>query len=116
VIVVLNGVGHLRQLREALAAARGADPAVPRGERVTLDDAEALARPLFAEVARADFAAELRVPAAEPVADYLRSMAGTSRATSNPDEVAAVLANLPRTPEGHYVITSHAGALVCSVG
>jgi SAM-dependent methyltransferase len=115
VIVVLNGAGHLRQLRAALAAARGVDPAI-HGERVTLDDAEALAGPLFAQVTRHDFAAELRVPDPEPVADYIRSMAGTGRAADNPDQVAAVLADLSQSPEGHYLITSHAGALVCSVG
>ena len=115
VIVVLNGAGHLRQLRVALAAARGVDFAT-LGERVGLDDAQALAEPLFAQVTRHDFAAELRVPDPEPVAGYLRSMAGTGRAADHPDQVAAVLADLPRTPEGHYVITSHAGALVCAVG
>ena len=48
------------------------------GERVTLDDGESLARSLFPKVTRHDFVAELRVPSPDPIADYLRSMPGTS--------------------------------------
>ena len=131
VLIVLNGAGHLRQLRAAAAAARGTDPAAPRpgragrpghpfighlAERVALDDGAALARSVFATVTRHDFEAELRVPGPGPVADYVRSMAGTRLGAGDPEQAAqAVLARLPRTPEGHYVITSHAGCLVCTV-
>jgi hypothetical protein len=85
-------------------------------ERITLDDGAALARSVFGSVTRHDFEAELRVPGPGPVADYVRSMAGTRLGTADPEQAAqAVLARLPRTPEGHYVITSHAGCLVCTV-
>ena len=58
VVMVLNGVGHLRQLRVAVAAARG-DDAKAMGERVTLDNGESLARSFFPNVTRHDFVAEL---------------------------------------------------------
>ncbi len=102
VVIVLNGDSHLNQLRTAVAAARGADPAT-MGERVRLDDGESLARPLFAQVTRYDFVAELRVPAAEPVVRYFRSWIGTSprrrrrgrgRAGRDPQE--------PRGPLPHH--------------
>ena len=48
VIIVLNGAAHLRQLRAALADARGQDPAT-LAERFTLDDGESLARSFFPE-------------------------------------------------------------------
>lgn len=121
VLIVLNGAGHLRQLRAAAAAARGATPATPAkpaifAERVTLDDGAALARSVFAAVTRHDFEAELRVPGPEPLADYVRSTVGTRHGADDPEQAAlAVVARLPRTPEGRYVITSHAGCLVCSV-
>jgi SAM-dependent methyltransferase len=159
-VLVLNGAGHLRQLRAAVAAAYGADPAT-LGERVTLDDGESLARACFDRVTRHDFPAELRIPSPGPVADYIRSMAGTRRAgepggtaalpgtaapggtaaparTGTPDwtdaggctrsaggeaetqavaEVdriaVAAMAAFPRDPSGYYVITSHAGCLIC---
>jgi SAM-dependent methyltransferase len=115
VLIVLNGAGHLRQLRAAAAAARGASPAI-FAERVTLDEGAALARSVFATVTRHDFEAELRVPGPEPVADYVRSMAGTRHGAADPEQAAlAVVARLPRTPDGHYVISSHAGCLVCAV-
>jgi hypothetical protein len=54
------------------------------------------------------------VPGPEPVADYVRSMAGARLDAGDVEQVArAVPAALPRTAEGHYVITSHAGCLVC---
>jgi ubiquinone/menaquinone biosynthesis C-methylase UbiE len=111
VVIVLNGAGHLRQLRAAVAAARGEDVKT-MGERVTLDDGESLARSLFPEVTRHDFVAELRVPSPGPIADYLRSMPGTSHHAVPERLIETVVAALPRTPEGHYVITSHAGCLV----
>jgi SAM-dependent methyltransferase len=114
VVIGLNGPGHLRQLRAAVARVTGTDPA-PLVERIGLDDGETLARSFFARVTRHDFVAELRVPSAGPVADYLRSTAGTSHAV-DPEQVAAVLAAIPRSPEGHFVITSHAGCLLADVG
>ena len=115
VVIVLNGAGHLRQLRAAVAAARG-DDAKAMGERVTLDDGESLAKSFFPRVTRHDFVAELRVPGPGPIADYVRSMSGTSH-EADPDHVAeTVAATLPLTIDGHYIITSHSGCLVCQVG
>lgn len=114
VVIVLNGAGHLRELRAAVAAARGEAEAVR--ERVRLDDGESLARSFFPLVARHDFTAELRVPGPEPIADYVRSLAGTRR-EADPERVArTVAAAFPRTSGGYYAITSHSGCLVCEVG
>jgi SAM-dependent methyltransferase len=115
VVIVLNGPDHLRELRAAVAAARGADPGA-MGERVRLDDGESLARSFFPQVTRHDFVAQLRVPSPGPIAEYARSMSGTSH-EAEPERVAeTVAADFPRTAGGHYVITSHSGCLVCEVG
>ena len=114
VVIVLNGAGHLRELRAAVAAARG--DAAPVGERVRLDDGESLARSLFLRVDRHDFTAELRVPGPGPIVDYVRSLAGTRR-EADPERVArTAAATFPRTSDGHYAITSHSGCLICEVG
>jgi hypothetical protein len=42
-------------------------------------------------------------------------MAGTHLGPGDPEQAAqAVLGRLPVSPEGLYVITSHAGCLVCT--
>jgi SAM-dependent methyltransferase len=110
-VIGLNGAGHLRQLRAAVAAAAGNDPAT-LVERIGLDDGEVLAKSFFARVTRHDFVTELRVPASGPLAEYLRSTAGTSHAVGS-EQVEAVLAAIPRSPEGHFVISTHAGCLIC---
>jgi ubiquinone/menaquinone biosynthesis C-methylase UbiE len=115
VVIALNGADHLRELRAAVAEARGG-PVAAVGERVRLDDGESLARSFFSRVARHDFTAELRVPDLRPIADYVRSMAGTSH-EADPERVArTVAATFPRTPDGYYAITSHSGCLICEVG
>jgi SAM-dependent methyltransferase len=115
VVLVLNGAGHLRQLRVAVAAARG-DDVKAMGERVTLDNGESLARSFFPTVTRHDFVAELHVPSPDPIADYLRSLSGTGHHAVPERVIETVVAALPRTPEGHYVITSHAGCLIAERG
>jgi SAM-dependent methyltransferase len=114
VVIGLNGASHLRQLRAAIAAALG-DAAGARGERVTLDDGESLARSFFGPVARHDFTAELRVPAPGPIEDYVRSLPGGGHGSDLEDLAATVAATFPRTPEGDYVITTHTGCLICQV-
>ncbi|WP_187365989.1 class I SAM-dependent methyltransferase [Trebonia kvetii] len=111
VLIVLNGAAHLRQLRAALAAARGQDPAT-LAERVTLDDGEALARSFFPRVTRHDFPAELRIPDPAPIADYIRSMPGTHDHADPDALIEAALSALPVTPTGHRTITTHAGCLI----
>ena len=114
VVIGLNGTDHLRELREVIGSVRGADHAAIR-ERVTLDAGERLAMASFAKVTRHDFVAELRVPTVEPLAGYVRSMSGTGH-FADPDRlVAAVLSALPRTSDGSYRITTHAGCLICEV-
>ena len=115
VVIVLNGTDHMGQLREVVAGVRGEAPDSII-ERVTLDDGEALAKDLFPNVNRHDFVAELRIPGPEPIAGYVHSMSET-RQHAEPDQVvAAVLSAFPRTVDGHYVITSHSGCLICTVG
>ena len=115
VVIVLNGAGHLRELRAAVAAARGADPG-SLAERVRLDDGETMARSFFPQVTRHDFVAELRIPDPAPIVDYVRSMSGTSHHAS-PEHLAATVATaFPRDSGGPYVVTSHSGCLVCEVG
>ena len=114
VIIVLNGTGHLRQLRAALAAARGLDPGA-LAERLTLDDGEALARSFFPQITRHDFPAELRVPDPAPIADYIRSMPGTHDHADPDVLIEAVLSALPVTPNGHRTITTHAGCLIAEL-
>ena len=111
VVIVLNGTGHMGQLRAAIAAARGDRDALV--ERVTLDDGEALAKPFFAKVTRHDFVAELRIPVPDPVADYVRSLPGTNHHADPALVVEKVLATFPRNSDDHYVVTSHAGCLIC---
>lgn len=119
VIVVLNGAGHLRQLRTAIAAARGQDPAA-LAERLTLDDGEALARSFFPRITRHDFPAELRIQDPAPIADYIRSLPDRAQdANAGPDAqpdpgalIEAVLSGMTVAPDGHYVITTHAGCLI----
>jgi len=114
VVIGLNGVDHLRELRDTISKVRGVDRASLH-ERVSLEAGERLAKSFFAKVTRHDFAAELRVPAVEPLVGYVRSMSGTGH-SADPDRlVAAVLATLPRTPDGSYTITTQAGCLVCEV-
>jgi SAM-dependent methyltransferase len=115
VVIGLNGTGHLRELRAAIAASRGTAPEA-MGERVRLDDGEAMARSFFPQVTRHDFVAELHVPSPDLIAGYVRSMSGTSQG-ADPERVAEmVAATFPRTATGHYVITSHAGCLICTTG
>ena len=112
VVIVLNGAGHLRQLRTVLAASRG-DDAGAVTERVILGDGESLASSVFSNVTRHDFVAELRVPDPAPIADYVRSMAGTSHYADPERVIATVVATLPRNADGDYLISTHTGCLIC---
>jgi ubiquinone/menaquinone biosynthesis C-methylase UbiE len=111
VIIALNGAAHLRQLRAALAAARGQDAATLT-ERVTLDGGESLARSFFPRVTRYDFVAELRIPGPAPIADYIRSLPGHHQPADSDPLVETVLSTLTATPDGHYAITTHTGCLI----
>lgn len=116
VLVVLNGEGHLRELRDLITAARrtssGREP--PPGERLRLDDGEVLLATRFASVTRHDFIGELLVPGPEPIEHYVRSMIITQGQT-DPRAFAAAVGSL--VPDGHgepFRIRTHTGCLVCS--
>ncbi|HEY5394924.1 MAG TPA: methyltransferase domain-containing protein [Trebonia sp.] len=114
VVIGLNGPDHLLELREIVAAARG-DGRWGRRERLTLDDGEALARSSFPTVARHDFAAELRLPDPQPIADYVRSMSGTQHGADPERLVAAVVSRFPAGPGAVLTVTTHTGCLICEV-
>ena len=62
VVVGLNARDHMRELREAVQEAGLGYP----GERVTLDDGEALLATVFTTVTRHDFPAQVRPPTPKP--------------------------------------------------
>jgi SAM-dependent methyltransferase len=114
VVIGLNGLGHLRQLRAIVATARG-DDIWGQHERLTLDDGAALAGRYFSTVTRHDFVSELRIPGPEPVADYVRSMSGTQHSADPEPLVASVVARFPADPGAVLTVTTHAGCLICTV-
>jgi ubiquinone/menaquinone biosynthesis C-methylase UbiE len=113
VVIVLNGRDHLRQLRDAVAAARADGIMRSQRERVTLDDGEALTEPHFSSVTRHDFVSELRLPELGPIVDYVRSMLGTQHAADPERLVAEVVARFPAGPGAILTITTHTGCLIC---
>jgi SAM-dependent methyltransferase len=112
VIIGLNGLDHLRELRDLVGEVRG-DGRWGRFERVTLDDGEALARSFFSAVTRHDFVSELRLTDPEPIADYVRSMNGTQQRADPEQIVAGVVARFPAGPDAVLTITTHTGCLIC---
>jgi SAM-dependent methyltransferase len=115
VVIGLNGRDHLRQLRDAVAAARADGTRGSQRERVTLDDGEALTEPHFSSVTRHDFVSELRLPEPGPIVDYVRSMLGTQHAADPERLVAAVASGFAAAPGAVLTITTHTGCLVCHV-
>ena len=115
VAIVLNGRNHLRQLRDAVAAARADGIMRSQRERVILDDGEALAEPYFSTVTRHDFVSELRLPDPGPILEYVRSMSGTQHAAAPERLVAAVASAFPAGPDAVITITTHTGCLICDV-
>lgn len=110
VLVVLNGTDHLRELREAVAAALPGTPL--RGERLHLDDGAALLAAEFRSVTRHDFTAELLVPGPGPVQDYVRSMMSTQRFPDPDSAVAAVGEFIRRSHSGPFRIRTRSGCLI----
>jgi ubiquinone/menaquinone biosynthesis C-methylase UbiE len=120
-LVVLNGSGHLAELRElivATAAAAGQPTAAVVAEYeasyrvVTLDTGAELVAELFSSVQRHDFTAELQLAEAGPVAGYVASM----RAEGMPDPdgfTLAVRARIPFGPDGIFRVRTHCGLLIC---
>jgi SAM-dependent methyltransferase len=120
-LVVLNGTDHLAELRELIVAAGAAAGEPVTGivadyeasfNAVTLDAGAALLAEVFSSVQRHDFAAELQLPDADPVAGYVASM----RAHAMPDPAgftSAVCARIPFGPDGRFRVRTHCGLLIC---
>ena len=113
VVIVLNGHDHLRELRAAVAEARG-DEIWGQRERLRLDGGEGLVRTYFSSVTRHDFVSELRLPNPEPIADYVRSMSGTQHSADPERLVASVLSKFQVAPGAVFTVTTHAGCLICT--
>jgi ubiquinone/menaquinone biosynthesis C-methylase UbiE len=120
-LVVLNDLGHLAELRELIiATAVAAGPSVAEivaayeasYHMVTLDTGAELLAAAFSSVQRHDFTGELVLRAAQPVADYVRSM--RAQAMPDPDGFTrAVCARIPFSPDGTFRVRTHCGLLIC---
>lgn len=118
VLVVLNDYDHLRELKQAVAAAlrdiSGADRAVEEQfDRLHIDEGTELLAAEFRRISRRDFIGELLVPVPGPVEDYVRS---TSIAQDQPDPGELVTAVTSRIgwDGGPFRIRTHCGCLICS--
>ena len=120
-LVVLNGADHVAELG-ALVDAAAVDAGLAGGAAgaeyqtylsMTLDQgAELLAR-AFGSVERHDFTAQLLLPDAQPVTDYVASMRTTQARPDPAAFVAAVTARVPFGPDGLFRVTTHSGLLLC---
>lgn len=114
VAVVLNGAEHMREIRDLVAEAGRADgvPVPQRPPRLTIDVGEQLLGEVFSSVARVEFAAELVIPDAAPVLDYVRSMISLQAL----GDLESVRAELIRRleGEGEFRVTTQGGALICA--
>jgi SAM-dependent methyltransferase len=120
-LVVLNGADHVAELRELIVATAASAGEPVTGivadyeasfRAVTLDTGAELLAEAFSSVQRHDFAAELLLPDAEPVAAYVGSM----RSHAMPDPAGftqAVCARIPFGPDGRFRVRTHCGLLVC---
>jgi SAM-dependent methyltransferase len=109
VLIGLNGTDHQEALRAALIAA-----GMPQaGERLRLDEGEALARSVFAAVTRHDFIAPL-FPPRDAVAAYVRSLPEVQRLSAPEPLVSRVLSVLFPNGRDFLPITSHSGILICA--
>jgi SAM-dependent methyltransferase len=121
-LVVLNGADHLVELGELVDAA-AVDAGLPErvvGEEyrtyraMTLDKGADLLGGVFGSVTVHDFAAELVLPDARPVADYVASMRTTQSMPDPAGFAAAVAARVPFAPDGTFRVRTHSGVLICS--
>ena len=62
VLVVLNGNGHLRELRDLIASSQIVSREGPLGDQLRLDAGQELLASEFTSVIRHDFTSELRIP------------------------------------------------------
>jgi SAM-dependent methyltransferase len=120
-LAVLNDTDHLAELRALIVetAAAAGEPVTgivadyEASFRVmTLDAGTELLAEVFSSVQRHDFAAELLLPDAEPVAGYV----GSLRALAMPDPAGftrAVCARIPFGSDGRFRVRTHCGLLIC---
>ena len=120
-LVVLNGADHLAELRH-LVTATAADVGLPAEDigdeyrtylMMTLDRGGELLSGVFSSVQRHDFRAELALPGAQPVADYVASMRSTQAMPDPAGFVAAVADRVPFGPDGIFRVRTHSGVLIC---
>jgi SAM-dependent methyltransferase len=120
-LVVLNGSGHLAELRELMtstAAAQGLPVEAIGAEyqtylQVTLDAGARLLAGAFGSVQRHDFDAELVLPGVAPVGGYLASMRSTQAMPDPAGFVAAACARIPLGPDGTFRVRTQSGLLIC---
>jgi SAM-dependent methyltransferase len=88
--------------------------ALPRRERLRLDDGEDLLATEFTAITRHDFTGELLIPGPQPVEDYARSMVITQDLPDPGAFAAAVGQLVPTGDQGVFRVRTHSGCLVCS--
>jgi SAM-dependent methyltransferase len=114
VLVVLNGVDHLRELRDLVAREIGPARAEGLAERPRLDEGEQMLRSVFGPVERHDFTAELALADSAPVAAYIGSMIPVQELPDPDGAVAAAVRAIPFGPDGVFRVRTHCGCLIAS--
>ncbi len=114
VLVVLNGTGHLRELRDLVATEIGPARAGGWVERLRLDEGQEMLRSVFGAVERHDFTAELALTDSAPVAAYIRSMTPVQQLADPDGAVAAAVRTIPFGPDGAFRVRTHCGCLVAT--
>jgi SAM-dependent methyltransferase len=121
VLAVLNGIGHLAELRDLVTQAAAdigltdvvwADNGGITGG-LSLDDGEELLAGVFGSVQRHDFRADLELPGPEPVLEYLASMRYTQGMDEPQRLVDAASRHIRPAPDGVVRIRTWTGCLVC---
>jgi SAM-dependent methyltransferase len=119
VLIVLNGSGHLQQLRALLRQAlvdTNESAAGAGGESLDLDGGEELASGFFA-VERHELRGELVVPEAAPVLAYVSSMNFRQSQGSRESDMVRFVEHIVSqriADEGAFRVTTSCGCLVCS--
>jgi SAM-dependent methyltransferase len=117
VLVMLNGPGHLRELRDLIATALPEPPeGGPQtfGDRLRLDRGAHLLASEFTTVTRHDFTSELLIPGTQLAEVYLRSMVTTQALPEPGSFVEAVARQIPLGQDGIFRVQTHSGCLICS--
>jgi SAM-dependent methyltransferase len=121
VLVVLNDVDHLAELRDLVTGAAAeiglSDVVWADNGGITggfsLDDGEEMLAGVFGTVARHEFNAELEVPGSEPVLEYVASMR-YAQSMDDPGRLVAAAAQRLHPDAGGLVrIRTRVGCLVC---